>query len=160
MSKWTGIPKENIELDGDELNVCIGSDTEGNNYITLKVADVLAVADPPHSDTKDNREIEKVLLRALMTTPNNLQEKTINGKTINVFEIQNYHIITQLIQSHTSNLLDTLLEAMPEKKQMAFVKEMRSKGKMNDENRCRYYRYGGHDFAIDQITTIIKEMRK
>lgn len=40
MSTWKDIPKENIELYGNELNVCIGSDDMGNNYVVLKVTDV------------------------------------------------------------------------------------------------------------------------
>jgi hypothetical protein len=41
MSYWTEIKKEDIEIDGDDLNVLIGSDQSGNNYIILKVIDIL-----------------------------------------------------------------------------------------------------------------------
>lgn len=41
--------------------------------------------------------IEEAVLRALMTAPNNMQEKTINSKPLTVFEVQQYkHIITAL----------------------------------------------------------------
>lgn len=40
MSTWTNIPKRNIEIDGDEVNVLVGSDEKGNNYIVLSLADV------------------------------------------------------------------------------------------------------------------------
>lgn len=43
MSKWRNIPREDIDLDGDEINVLIEADSEGNVYVCLKVADVLEV---------------------------------------------------------------------------------------------------------------------
>ncbi len=41
MSQWTEIPKEDIEVDGDELNILIGDDDSGNIYVTVKIKDVL-----------------------------------------------------------------------------------------------------------------------
>lgn len=40
MSKWTYIPKEDLDLDGDEINILVGSDYEGNNYAIVKVSDI------------------------------------------------------------------------------------------------------------------------
>ena len=40
MSNWKTIKKEDIEQDGDELNIYIGSDESGNNYVVLKIVDV------------------------------------------------------------------------------------------------------------------------
>lgn len=43
MSKWKEIPKEDIEIDGEDIDILIGSDSEGNNYVTVKVEDMLAL---------------------------------------------------------------------------------------------------------------------
>ena len=43
MSIWKDIKKEDIELDGDEINICIGSDNQGNNYVVVKVDDMKAI---------------------------------------------------------------------------------------------------------------------
>jgi hypothetical protein len=40
MSKWQDIPKEYIELDGDEINICLEGDDFGNNYAVVKVKDI------------------------------------------------------------------------------------------------------------------------
>lgn len=40
MSNWKDIKKEDIEVDDDELNIYIGSDDFGNNYIVLKISDI------------------------------------------------------------------------------------------------------------------------
>ena len=47
-----------------------------------------------------DKELEQVVIRALITGPNNMQEKTINGKTITVFEVQNFRKITDAISKH------------------------------------------------------------
>ena len=57
----------------------------------------------------NTQELREQLLRVLMTAPNNLQEKTINGKTKNVFEVQNYELILALIKSQTNQ---AVLEAL------------------------------------------------
>lgn len=42
--------------------------------------------------------LQEILIKTLMTTPNNMQEKTINNKTITVFEVQNLWVIEQAIE--------------------------------------------------------------
>lgn len=41
MSKWQDIPKEDISIDGGDIDICIGGDDCGNNYCTIKKADML-----------------------------------------------------------------------------------------------------------------------
>lgn len=41
MSRWKMINKNKIEIDGDDLNILVGSDDFGNNYIIIKVIDIL-----------------------------------------------------------------------------------------------------------------------
>lgn len=41
--------------------------------------------------------LDEIILRALMTAPNNMQEIVINDKPITVFEVQNYKILTASI---------------------------------------------------------------
>jgi hypothetical protein len=41
MSRWQNIPKQDIDIDGDEINVLINSDEDGNNYVVLQKDDVL-----------------------------------------------------------------------------------------------------------------------
>ena len=41
MSIWKEIKKEDIAVDGDEIDILISSDNFGNNYITVKKQDVL-----------------------------------------------------------------------------------------------------------------------
>jgi hypothetical protein len=40
MSTWKNIPKDDIEVVGDEINILIGSDDSGNNYVVLKLQDI------------------------------------------------------------------------------------------------------------------------
>ena len=40
MSMWKDIKKEDIEIDGDEINILESTDDNGNNYIVLKIQDV------------------------------------------------------------------------------------------------------------------------
>jgi hypothetical protein len=40
MRNWKNINKQDIEKDGDEINIYIGSDGSGNNYIVLKISDI------------------------------------------------------------------------------------------------------------------------
>lgn len=50
---------------------------------------------------KDSQDwLDEIVLRALTTAPNNMQEKTINDKTIIVFEVQNYKVVTSTIRKH------------------------------------------------------------
>ena len=43
MSDWITVKKEDIELDGDDINVYFESDDFGNRYIILKVEDIKAL---------------------------------------------------------------------------------------------------------------------
>lgn len=40
MSYWIEVKKEDIELDGDQINVWLESDESGNRYATIKVQDL------------------------------------------------------------------------------------------------------------------------
>ena|ERR1700757_2654512 len=53
------------------------------------------------TDDQQDTELREKLLRALMTAPNNMQEKVINDRAITVFEIQDYKPISSLITQHT-----------------------------------------------------------
>lgn len=56
MSNWKTISKNNLELDGDEINVLIGTDDEGNNYVILKVADIEELLEPcSHENTEHHK---------------------------------------------------------------------------------------------------------
>lgn len=49
-----------------------------------------------------------------------------------------------------------VVESLPKEKQMEFV-ESKPTVTQNDEDRCRFYRYGGYDFAIREIRSIFSE---
>lgn len=51
---------------------------------------------PPQPENNQT-DIDSLVLRALMTAPNSMMEKTINDKPLTVFEVQNYKILTQAI---------------------------------------------------------------
>lgn len=40
MSSWKQVKPEDIELDGDELNILYSTDEQGNNYLVLKLSDI------------------------------------------------------------------------------------------------------------------------
>lgn len=40
MSNWKDIKKENVEIDGEDINIYLGYDEFGNNYATMKIKDV------------------------------------------------------------------------------------------------------------------------
>lgn len=46
-----------------------------------------------------------------------------------------------------------VVESLPKEKQIEFVKSLPTVA-LNDEDRCRFYRYGGYDFAIREIRSI------
>lgn len=56
--------------------------------------------------------IEEVVLRALMTAPNNMQEIILNDRPITVFEVQNYKVLTKAI----SNLITQARDEAENKK--------------------------------------------
>ena len=39
MSKWQEVKIEDIEIDGEDVNIYIGSDDEGNNYVYFNLED-------------------------------------------------------------------------------------------------------------------------
>lgn len=43
MSKWYEVDKENMDLNdaNDELNVFFDTDSDGTNYVSIRVADIL-----------------------------------------------------------------------------------------------------------------------
>lgn len=41
MSAYKEASIENMDVDGDEIDIYVGSDEHGNNYVTVKIADVL-----------------------------------------------------------------------------------------------------------------------
>jgi hypothetical protein len=43
MSQWNETKKEDLEVDGDEINVYLGSDYSGNIYTTIKIKDLLEI---------------------------------------------------------------------------------------------------------------------
>ena len=44
-------------------------------------------------------ELDKIVLRALMTAPNSMMEKIINDKPLTVFEVQQYKHITNAVEA-------------------------------------------------------------
>ena len=57
----------------------------------------------------NNDALDKAVLRALMTSPNCMMEKTINDKPLTVFEVQNYKILTALIHKEAIRIADEAL---------------------------------------------------
>lgn len=53
MSKWQDVPKEEIEIDGEDINICLEGDKFGNNYCVVKKADMLELLSPEWISVKD-----------------------------------------------------------------------------------------------------------
>ena len=53
MSKWQDVPKEEIEIDGEDINICLEGDNFGNNYCVVKKADMLELLSPGWISVKD-----------------------------------------------------------------------------------------------------------
>lgn len=51
MSEWHEAKKDDLELDGDEINILIGDDWRGNIYVTVKVADIKELLSTPIEET-------------------------------------------------------------------------------------------------------------
>ena len=63
MSKWQDVPKEDIEIDGEDINICLESDNFGNNYCVVKKADMLELLYPGWISVEDRLpEVEKDVL--------------------------------------------------------------------------------------------------
>jgi hypothetical protein len=43
MSTWIKVTKEDLELDGDEINIYVKQDYSGAVYVTIKVEDIKAL---------------------------------------------------------------------------------------------------------------------
>jgi hypothetical protein len=71
--------------------------------------------------------------------------------------IRTDHLIGTSHRETKEALHSLLISKLPEKKQMKYVKE-NSPVTETDEKRCRFYRYGGYDFAIDDMHRVIDEM--
>jgi hypothetical protein len=53
VSKWQDVPKEEIEIDGEDINICLEGDNFGNNYCVVKKADMLELLSPGWISVKD-----------------------------------------------------------------------------------------------------------
>lgn len=53
MSTWHEIPREEIEIDGEDINICLKGDKFGNNYCVVKKADILKLWDMAWISVKD-----------------------------------------------------------------------------------------------------------
>lgn len=51
-------------------------------------------------------------------------------------------------------ILDAVIEALPEEKQRDFQLDI-----TNEENRCRFYRLGGYDFALNDIKQLLLDAK-
>ncbi len=67
------------------------------------------------------------------------------------------NVFDNLTEEQRKEAYSLLISKLPEKKQMKYVKE-NSPVTETDEKRCRFYRYGGYDFAIDDMHRVIDEM--
>lgn len=65
--------------------------------------------------------------------------------------------IQELLAIQKSTLKAELLAKMPKPKQMEYMKE-HPMVTQDDETRCRYYRYGGYDFALREITKLVESL--
>lgn len=50
MSYWIEIKKEDIEIDGDDINIRLKPDDFGNNYVTVKIIDILKLLEVERVD--------------------------------------------------------------------------------------------------------------
>lgn len=116
----------------------------------------------PHSDTKDNREIEQKIKQLAYWIKTDLVPEEIES------ELE--RLVDQARQSQTSNLLDTLLEAMPEKRELF---EPVTKRPVHDigekvgidldadtKGSLKFIQDNGYNQALTEVETIIKEMQK
>jgi hypothetical protein len=59
VSKWQDIPKEEIEIDGEDINICLEGDNFGNNHCVVKKADMLELLSPGWISVKDKLPVEQ-----------------------------------------------------------------------------------------------------
>jgi hypothetical protein len=56
MSTWHESGKEDLEIDGDEINVWVTSDYGGNVYTTIKIADIEELL-KEHKESSDQGDV-------------------------------------------------------------------------------------------------------
>ena len=64
-----------------------------------------------------------------------------------------------LVKSDRTALLDQLVREMPKEKQQDYVKKTTPNTTTTDESKCRFYRHGGYDFAIREVTALLEKMK-
>lgn len=52
MSLWHEAKKEDLEIDGDEINIYSGFDDSGNRYVTVKILDIKELLEHKKSTPK------------------------------------------------------------------------------------------------------------
>lgn len=58
MSKWFDVSKENIDIDGDEVNILVTSDNDGNVWVTIKLKDIKSLI---REHTKQHKGVKGTL---------------------------------------------------------------------------------------------------
>ena len=48
MSKWQEAKPEDLEIDGENINIMLESDNEGNNYVEVKIKDIQKLLKKPN----------------------------------------------------------------------------------------------------------------
>ena len=79
--------------------------------------------------------------------------EAILAPTLKALEIESKEWVMKDVPDQ---IIEAFNKIVPEKKQMDFVKNNPTVTQ-NDEDRCRFYRYGGYDFAINQIERAINK---
>ena len=63
--------------------------------------------------------------------------------------------VRQLLQAYTAQqvreALEKLLADLPQEK------DQLSQSTLDDESRCRFYRYGGYNFALHEVTALVQQ---
>lgn len=67
-------------------------------------------------------------------------------------------LIAEAKANERKAITQAMLDALPERKQMRYVKKTSPNTTTTDESKCRFYRYGGYDFAISEIESAIKKI--
>ena len=62
-----------------------------------------------------------------------------------------------LIRQNQLQMLEELDKKLPEDKQIEFY---RKNGLGTEENRQKHFRYGGYDFALQEVRSAIEEMKR
>ncbi len=83
---------------------------------------------------------------------------TTLSEIILAFGIDDKSQIPLIKAKATQAITQAMLDVLPEKKQADYVKKTSPNTTTTDESKCRFYRYGGYDFAISEMETAIKKM--